>query len=188
MRIVPSCGVNLSELPIRFEKICRKRSRSHSSSSDLSSSSVSVSTVRSSGERVQRLHALAQQLGDAVRRALDREPPGLDAREVEQVAQQALHAVRRAVHRFDVAPDALAGLVVGQRLEQQRAAHQHAGERIAQIVRDDTEQVLARADRLARFEVQPRVVDRHRRAQREVLGHLQVVRAVACGPTRPTSR
>ena len=81
----------------------------------------------------------------------DRQAPRLDAREVEEVADQAVHAVAGALDRLDLAarPPLLVRRQVG--FQQERARREHDPQRIAQIVRHDRQQVLPRAQRVLRL-------------------------------------
>jgi hypothetical protein len=75
-------------------------------------------------------------------------------------------AVARALDRLDLAARPL--LLVGRQvaLEQQRGRRQHDAQRIAQIVRDDRQQILARAQRVLRLADQAYVVQLDARAVR----------------------
>ena len=129
------------------------------------SAAVSWTSRRDLGrrQRLERLQHLADDRRGVVGTQVHRQTPPLDAGEVEQVADQAVHAVARALDRLDLAAGPL--LLVGRQraLEQERARREHDAERIAQIVRHDREQILARAQRLLGLVVEPHVVDRDRR-------------------------
>jgi hypothetical protein len=95
-RTVPSPGVNFSALPIRLPSAWSRRP----SSAGRVRSSGGGSTVQATprvvgGGGVGFLEAL-EQVGERNGSGLDREATGLDARDVEQVADQAVHLVRGA--------------------------------------------------------------------------------------------
>ena len=116
---------------------------------------------------------------------LDREMTRLDARDVEEILDEAIHARRRAFDR-------LAGLArlcvtlghVLQKLRLQR----DAAERIAKIVGDDAQYVVAGADGALGQAVETRILDRQRGAPADLLRHEQVPGDVTGGRRCPDER
>ncbi len=89
-------------------------------------------------------------------RTLERQPAALDVRDVEQILDQAIHPLGRFPNRREQ----LASLrVVGRRtLLEHARAHRDRADRIAQVVRHDAQHLVARAVRVLRRVVEPRVL------------------------------
>ena len=130
------------------------------------------------------LHHLAHELGqvDAPRAAACSRPDG-DARDVEQVVDQLRRAGAPGARSAPAwCATARADCSMRSRLRSRSSALQlklQRGERRAQLVRGDRQELVADADRVLRRLVQPRVLDRERHAAAEVLGRDQIGGAVA---------
>ena len=100
------------------------------------------------GEGLERVEDLAEERPHLPRMGADREVPRLDRREVQQIADQAVHPIPGPLDRLDLpagAPLFPRRLGRQRALEQERARRQHDAQRIAQVVRDDRQEILARA-------------------------------------------
>ncbi len=110
---------------------------------------------------------------------------GLEARDVQQVLDQPVHLARRAQDRLQVSHLVLRRQAqLGEHLRR----HLHGVQGIAQVVRDDGQDLLAEAQRLPRLAVELRVAHRQRRAQGQLLRELEVVLVVAAAGLRVRER
>ena len=96
----------------------------------------------------------------------DREMPALHALHVEQILNHAVHAVRGSAH--DLLLPSLLDALRRRRLEHQADRHRDGVERVAEIVRDDSENIVARPRCLLRLVKKPSVLDNDRRPARDI--------------------
>ena len=92
--------------------------------------------------------------------------PRLHSFDVEKILNHPVHSIRGPAHDLDLSP--LLRAVQRGVLEHQARRHRNGIERVAQIVRYDGQNVVARLRCLLRFVKQPRVLDHDRRASRHV--------------------
>ncbi len=119
-------------------------------------------------QRAGHLDRLGHHRGQLHRLAAKLHPAARDARDVEQIVDQADQVV-------DLALDDLALALAADTAQlHQLDAGQDGSQRVAQLVAEHGQKFVLAAVRLARLLVQARVVDRHGGAQAQLLGHLQI--------------
>ena len=172
----PPSGVNLTPFASRFHTTCC--SRAGSPTTRASSPSPRPPGVRACASAAGRTVSTASRTTSAScdRLGLEAQAAADDARHVEDVVDETRLGLARALQHVEPA-----GHLLGPDLPlpQERDPVHHRRQRRAQLVRHRRQELVLQAARLLRLGVEPRVVDRERRAVREVLGEREVVGPVA---------
>jgi hypothetical protein len=127
------------------------------------------------GREPHRDERLLDEGGGVLGSGLDRDPARLDVGRLEQIADQAIHDRDGVEDRVELSA---VGLVCAGELHRLRA-HANAPERVPEIVRDDREQVIARANGGVQRLAQPGDLQRGAGALREQLRGAPVLRGEA---------
>ena len=144
-----------------------------------SSACTDSSQPAASATAVQALGDVPHNRGEVARLAVEREPPRRDPGDLEQAVDQPREPARLPECALELlihdSGGSLRSRGHGEHLELEAQGRQRGPE----LVGGDREEVVARDDRLARGEVEARVLDREARALAEPLRHDDVLRAVA---------
>lgn len=123
------------------------------------------------GERSVELDHLLHELQGVLALPVQAQSVGLDPRHVEEVLDQAIHPLRRAEDHLCL----FASLRLRERLvEQQPRAHDDRVQRVAEVVRHDSQHPIARQERLLCPAVEPGVVHLQGGELDEPLGERQI--------------
>ena len=106
---------------------------------------------------------------------VDGEPAGINLRKIGEIRDQSRHVQGGSSNGFSPLFETGPVRVHGIPRNQQRRSCEHGGQRRSQVMRDDRQNFLPRADGTLRLIVQTCIVDGEGRASSEILGHSDVV-------------
>ena len=159
-RDAPACGVNLIAFPTRFSNTWQQAGPIAPDRRQLRARIESQLERRRRGERLLGLHASTRSSSRLSAVAFDGQRPGLDAGRVEQIFNETVRAVDGAHDELD-APS-LGRAVTRELVRDGGGGEADGAEGIANVVGDDGEHVVARARRVLRGLVEPRIFNRER--------------------------